>query len=98
MVKIKYEEARRLAMDYLKRQACDVELVLLEDETITEDFGWVFFYNTKKFQETGDFRDMLGGNAPIIIDNRNGKITETGTAYEIQHYIEEYRANLKNEN
>lgn len=95
MTTINYEEAKRLAMDYISHQDCDFELVLLEDETITEEFGWVFFYNTKKFQETGDFRDMLGGNAPIIVDIGGGQITETGTAYDIDHYIDEYRANRK---
>lgn len=92
---IDYEQARRIALDYLARHGCEFELVLLDDETITEDFGWVFFYNTKRFQETGDFIDMLGGNAPIIIDKVNGEVTETGTACDIQYYIEEYRAKLK---
>ncbi|TDF37641.1 hypothetical protein EYS14_15125 [Alteromonadaceae bacterium M269] len=56
-----------------------------------EEFGWVFFYNTKKFQETGDFRDMIAGNAPIIVDKVSGEITETGTSYDVEYYIKEYR-------
>jgi|TARA_Y100000588_G_scaffold366001_1_gene431238 hypothetical protein len=93
MTKVMCEEAQRIALDYIQQQDCDVELVLIEDETLTEEFGWVFFYNTRKFQETGDFRDMVGGNAPIIVDNISGKITETGTTHDIEYYIEEYRIN-----
>lgn len=93
MQNITLNDAQTLAEEYISKLDVDEELVVLDDETLTEDFGWVFFYNTKKFQETGDFRDMVGGNAPIIIDKESGRLTETGTAYEVSHYIEEYKAN-----
>ncbi len=91
MTDLNYDYAKRVAIEYLHQQNCEYELVLLEDETLAEEFGWVFFYNTKKFQETGDFRDMVGGNAPIIIDKDTGELTEAGTAFDIDYYIEEYR-------
>ncbi|EFP95200.1 YrhB domain-containing protein [Vibrio caribbeanicus] len=93
MQNITLNDAHTLAEEFISKLGLDEELVVLDDETLTEDFGWVFFYNTKKFQETGDFRDMVGGNAPIIIDKESGRLTVTGTAHEVNHYIEEYRAN-----
>ena len=90
MKRIDFEEAKKIARNYLLAQDCEYELALLEDETLIKEFGWVFFYNTKKYLKTRDFRDMLGGNAPIIVDNSKGKITETGTAESIEVYIDEY--------
>jgi len=69
----------------------DDSLALQEDGTIEEKFGWVFFYNTKKYVETGDVRYCLFGNAPIIVSQPNGKIYVTGTAYPVEHYIENFK-------
>ena len=71
-----------------------IDCVVLEEETIEKSWGWVFFYQSKAYVETGDFREMLGGNAPIIVNRNTGKLTHTGTAYEIEHYIKEYEAAL----
>lgn len=72
-----------------------IEYVVLEDETIEKDWGWVFFYQSKNYLESGDFRDMVVGNAPYIVNRQTGVITETGTAHGIEHYMGEYEANLK---
>lgn len=71
-----------------------IECVVLESETIEKEWGWVFFYQNKKYLETGDFRDMLGGNAPYIVNRTSGKIIETGTAQPIEAYISEYEKTL----
>ena len=68
------------------------EVVILEEHTIETDFGWVFFYQTKRWVETGDMMDGLVGNAPFIIDRRDGSIHVTGTARPTQYYIENYRS------
>ncbi|UTZ30739.1 hypothetical protein HB762_04670 [Vibrio campbellii] len=91
MTAITYDEAHQIALGYLVQQNCEFELVLVDDKTMTLEFGWAFFYTTKIYQETQNFRYMLGGNAPIIIDNVNGAITVTGTAGPLEYYIEEYR-------
>ncbi|WP_435274897.1 YrhB domain-containing protein [Psychrobium sp. nBUS_13] len=67
---------------------------VLDDETIEREWGWVFFYQSQAFIESGDFRDMVGGNAPIIINKNNGLLTYTGTAHDIEHYINEYEQKL----
>jgi len=90
MVEISIDEAKKIAREYLLSQDCEYELALLDEKTLTKEFCWVFFYNTKMYLETKDFRDMLGGNAPIIIDKVTGKITETGTANPIDDYVNEY--------
>ena len=72
----------------------DLELVVLDEETIEKEWGWVFFYQNKKYLESGDFRDMVGGNASYIVNKYTGELIVTGTAHEIEYYIEEYESTL----
>ncbi|WP_445221872.1 YrhB domain-containing protein [Bradyrhizobium sp. Pa8] len=52
--------------------ACGEDLMLSE-KTVKVSEGWVFFYNTREFVETGNFSSHLAGNCPIFID-RGGRI------------------------
>lgn len=90
---VSIKEAKNLVIEYLaKLQAGrSYELALMEDRTREEDFGWVFFYNTRRFIESGDVQWALGGNAPLIVDRRSGELHVTGTAHPIERYIEEFR-------
>ncbi|MCC4619131.1 YrhB family protein [Xanthomonas cassavae CFBP 4642] len=65
-------------------------LVVLEGRTIERPWGWVFFYTSRKWHETGDFRYAIAGNAPYIVERQSGKILATGTALPAEHYIEAY--------
>jgi len=71
-----------------------IECALIKPKTIERKWGWVFFYQSTDYIKSGDFRDMLGGNAPIIVNKLTGKLIHTGTAYEILHYIKEYEDSL----
>ncbi len=70
------------------------KLWLIESETIEEPFGWVFFYNTQKYLETGELTFMLAGNSPFIVDKKKGEVHSTGIEYPIEHYIKEFRREL----
>ena len=54
-------------------------------------FGWVFFYNSKRYLETGEFSAALAGNAPIIVDRHDGRLYETGTAHPLEYYLEQHK-------
>ncbi|HVU95794.1 MAG TPA: YrhB domain-containing protein [Puia sp.] len=84
------ENAIDIASNYVKEKSVKYELVLLTDKTIEFELGWVFFYQSLKYIESGDYRDRLTGNAPIIVNKFNGSITVTGTAYPVQRYIDDY--------
>ena len=71
-----------------------IDCIILIDETIEKEWGWVFFYQSKDYVESKDFRDMLAGNAPIIVDKISGKLSYTGTAHEIEFYINEYEQSI----
>ena len=66
------------------------EMVVLEEHTIERDFGWVFFYDSKRHLETGDIRDAIAGNAPIVVTKVDGRLHETGTAYPVEHYLKKF--------
>jgi hypothetical protein len=60
-----------------------VALVLFWDATLERDFGWVFFYGSPHDK-------LLAGNAPFIVDSRDGSVHMTGTAHPVEEYLEAY--------
>lgn len=86
------EEAIKKAEAYIGVIAARnrINLGLLLDETLEFEYGWVFFYQTKEYIETGDVMQMGGGNSPIIINKNDGTITKTGTGEPVRYYIEKY--------
>jgi hypothetical protein len=77
----------------LREQMGDkVKVRIIEESTIEADFGWVFFYNSEEFLDTGNYSYCLAGNAPFIVDREDGSLHVTGTAQSAEHYIEKYRA------
>ena len=90
------EQARELVLAKLKALGAeDVVLVILDDETIERGWGWVFFYDSAKHHETGDFRDALAGNAPYIVNRDTGELLCTGTARPIEQYISDYEKTIQ---
>jgi hypothetical protein len=67
------------------------ELTLLEDKTIEDEFGWVFFYDSANYINSGSYRDMLLGNAPLLISRQDGRLHGTGTAHPVEFYIENFK-------
>ena len=87
------QEAQGLAEQHLPKMRISppTEVAILGEHTIETDFGWVFFWNSKEYVETDEFRYALAGNAPLIVDRRDGSIHETSTAEPIEEIIERYR-------
>lgn len=89
-------EARRLAEAELTRLYEEERAYFDPDDsfvltTIEEcSIGWVYYYQSARCLRTGEFTAALGGNAPILIDRRNGAILPTGAAYPIEHYIRDH--------
>jgi Immunity protein 35 len=87
------EQALNLVKRYVAEKASGsgVEMLVMEDETMTTEFGWVFFYNTRAYIEDGDEMAIIVGAAPEIVDKTSGKLEVAGTAYPIEYYIEMYK-------
>ncbi len=69
-------------------------MAILEDSTIEREWGWVFFYQSAQYLETGNPKDQLAGNAPYIVNRQTGELVATGTAWPIEKYIEDYETRL----
>ncbi|WP_212002835.1 YrhB domain-containing protein [Chitinophaga sp. HK235] len=85
-------EAKDKAYLYLKDTPVLVsreELVIMDEYTIEFEYGWAFFYQTKKFVETGDIFDGIGGGA-LIVNKFDGSVFEIGSARSAEEYIDEY--------
>lgn len=67
------------------------DLAIVDSLTIEEDFGWVFFYQSKKYLESGDSSDALVGNAPLIVSRVDGSLHQTGTVEPVEFYIENFK-------
>jgi len=85
-------EATKLALDYVKERekGGGGELLLLDHATMEGVAGWVFFYQSRAYIETGDFGQLLVGNAPIFISRVDGVVRETGTAHPVEYYLKEF--------
>ncbi|MDJ0610411.1 MAG: YrhB domain-containing protein [Kiloniellales bacterium] len=93
MTTIDQDFARKLVATYIgegRRNNDGFTPVILERETIERDFGWVFFYQSQEFLDSGDERDQMTDNAPVIVDRRDGSTHPTGVAEPIETYIEAY--------
>jgi hypothetical protein len=79
------DTATQIAEDYVSRLTGDkLRLVLYPRKTIERYFGWVFFYGPS------DSSIKVAGNAPFIVDRKDGDIHSTGTAFPVERYLESY--------
>jgi hypothetical protein len=81
---ISFDEAKIIAEKTVRAiaDAANDEFGVVDNETIDE--GWLFYYNSKAFIESGNFRDALAGNGPIFVD-RNGvmKMLPSGISWQV---------------
>jgi hypothetical protein len=88
---LSFSETRDIASKEIqKMSSAGIQLVLIEDASLDYDEYSVFFYQSKKYFESGNFSDLLAGNAPLIIDKYKGEIHTTGTANDIEYYLRSF--------
>jgi Immunity protein 35 len=77
----------------------DDPVAIVDAHTIEKPFGWVFFYNSKRFFETGNFLYLLFGNGPVIVNRYTGSVEFFGTGWPELEIVDEYERTLRgNEN
>ncbi|SFN64361.1 hypothetical protein SAMN05421594_3612 [Chryseobacterium oleae] len=87
-------EVKKIAESYMLslQEETKIELLLLNEETISKMYGDIFFYTSKKLFETNDDKYAIAGNAPFLVENKTGNIIVFGTAHMEDYYIKEYEA------
>jgi hypothetical protein len=90
------EQARTIAKRVVNEGYAieDDELEMLDDLTIEKNYGWIFFYDSRRHIETKDDRFLLAGNGPILVRKADGSVREFGTARPLDYYIAEYEREL----
>jgi len=84
------DQAEHLVNGYLSELQDRIGLPLQVVGRVDVSVGWVFFYNSKSYAESGDIGSMLAGNAPILIDSTDGSLHVLGTAHPLETYLQEY--------
>ena len=87
-----FEQATQQARRTLSSLAGAVGITIIDAATREFDVGWVFFYQSSRFLETGDVRDSLAGNAPLFVSRDDGRVIYVSYHRPITDSIQAYRA------
>ena len=73
---ISEEEAVEIATQFIAKAAIAVDggVAISIPQTIRKPYGWIFFYNSRRYLETGDALEALGGNGPIVVEREGGRL------------------------
>jgi hypothetical protein len=85
------------ALELLLREIpadCDV----MEEATIERPYGWLFFFQGKRFIETRDPRDGLAGSGGILVESDGGRCVKFGSRYRTDINLKIYEAGYLDHN
>lgn len=80
-MKMSLDKAKALAEEAVAAlgTASGYDFALIYDKTVEVNQGWVFFYNTREFIDTGNVTSRLAGNGPIFV-SRTGVVRNLPSA------------------
>jgi hypothetical protein len=73
------------------------EMIILDEYTVEKNYGWIFYWTSRLWHETGDFQFAIAGNGPILVSRETGKIYHCGTASPIEERIREQEQRLSDD-
>ena len=83
------DEAKQAALQYLMSAGVSEQIAFYDDLCQQKPYGWVLFYNTKRFVETGDILYAFGGNGPLVVMAETGEVIPSSSANEPEDGIRE---------
>lgn len=85
---IAFDEARSTVVAMLAEMEAraGTELMIDNRQTRSEQWCWVFFYNSRAYVEDGDEIEALAGNGPIVVE-KTGQIHTLGTALPVEDQL-----------
>ena len=86
---ISRQDAEVLILRYLDtiENAVPGGIALMTDRTIEKPYGWVFFYNSRRFLESRRPLEALLGNSPILVTAADGELIFLGTALSVSESL-----------
>jgi hypothetical protein len=91
---IDYEKAKKIAEDYVNRGyvVSGDRLVIVDEDTIEKEYGWIFFYDSLRYLETEDHDYMVAGNVPVIVEKNDGSVHVLDAIPSIEKGMAQYEA------
>lgn len=83
-------DAREIAGKVVAALSMQHNFVILEDRTVERPFGWVFFYTTREYIQTGDPKYLIPGTAPLVVNRDDGSTEHLATSIPPARAIEIY--------
>lgn len=68
----------------------DQPWAIAEDHTQEIASAWIFFYNTRRYLESGSVIHKLAGNGPIFVNKTTGEVQFYGSTPALEVIIENY--------
>lgn len=64
------EQIKTIAEKYVKNDENDsgIQLIISHEHTIEKPYGSIFYYTSKLYKETGNFKYAIAGNAPFLVE------------------------------
>lgn len=88
---ITQQQAEKLVYDAINQKDLSwqdkPEMVITKVEP--HPLGWVIFYTSRPYHETGDFKFAIAGNAPYLVSHEDGTMIPTGTRPPVEDRIQE---------
>ena len=85
--------AKSLALKHVQElYGAEPEIAVVEGEPVETVHAWIFFYNAKRYLETGEFSHALAGNGPILVNKSTSAIEMFGTAVPFEILFADYDA------
>jgi Immunity protein 35 len=74
---ISMNKAEEIALTFINEEfdlsELDDRVILLKEETVENERGWIFYYNSENFVSTQDPSFMLMGNNPVFVNKVSGQ-------------------------
>jgi len=87
---ISFIQARDIAQARLRTISGQTELQFVGVREFA--VGWVFSYQTARYVATGDFDEMVVGNAPMFVARSDGQLEFLSTHQPLEKSVNAYRA------
>lgn len=84
------ERAAEIAREAISGLKEGTEFVLLDDDTIEKDWGWVFQFGTKEYRQSGSPTDLVPGTGPLVVEKADGSFCFLSTSVPGKVAITEY--------
>lgn len=88
--RISKERALEIARAEIATLKPGTEFVILSDKTLERTFGWVFFYTTQQYRQTGNPSFAVPGAGPLIVLRADGSTQFLSTSVPPAVAVEEF--------